>query len=218
MIKISVDEYAAKLTRPFLMASLATVDHYLISAYSCFGAMAWHRHLDEDELFLGYSGTASIETSWGSAQLSVGELVTVPKGLPHRSTSGVPAVLLLVQTRGLASRRNGHQPCQGLAKGQLRKVSVAQEAARLTDVFQPRRIAVSDSLGVSVQICLGSQEWHAHEGDQLVLCHYGQMTVEGVGQTERITRGELVVLRAGEHHRVVSPEPSTAVTMAQMRD
>jgi quercetin dioxygenase-like cupin family protein len=217
VIKISVDHYAAKLTRPFLMASLASVDHFLISVYSCMGAMAWHRHLDEDELFMGYSGTATIETSWGNAQVSIGELVTVPKGLPHRSYAAELALLLLVQTRGFAARRNGYQPRLGSTKGQIRKVSVAQEAARLTDVFQPRRIAMTDSLGVSVQICLGAQEWHAHEGDQLILCHYGHLTVEGVGQSERIGRGELVVLEAGELHRVVSPEPSTAITMAQVR-
>ncbi len=196
------------------MAGLTMVDHYLVSVYSCFGAMAWHRHLDEDELFMGYSGTGTIETAWGRAGLSFAEMVRVPKGLPHRSMAEAPAILLLVQTRGFPPRRNGYLPEYPARGASFVKASVAQEAARLTDVFQPRRIAFCDTLGISVQICLGAQQWHTHEGDQLIFCQYGELKVEGIGATERAARGEMVMVGRGERHRVVAEEPATAVVMA----
>ena len=215
MLKVNLEEQARKLTKPFLMVSLAMVDYYLVSLYSCHGAMAWHRHLDEDELFMGYSGTATIETTWGGVALSFAELVTVPKGLTHRSLSLAPAMLLLVQTRGLVSRRNGFQPSYRPKGGKLQKVSVAQEAARLNDIFTPRRIARSDSLAVSVQICLGTQQWHAHQGDQLIFCQYGQLLVESESQFAPLNRGEFAVVAARERHRIVAREPATALVMAQ---
>ena len=216
MRKVSVEQYVEKLTRPFLMASLATLDHFLVSLYSCHGAMTWHRHLDEDELFMGFAGMATIETSWGGVSLSYAELATVPKGLQHRSVSVMPAMLLLVQTRGFPWRRNGHQRVYASKGGRLEKVSVAQEAARLNDVYAPRRIATSDTLGVSVQICLGSQQWHSHQGDQLIFCQHGQMIVESDEGAAPLLRGEFVVVKAGERHRVVAGEPATAVVMAVM--
>ncbi|MGQ9554954.1 MAG: cupin domain-containing protein [Anaerolineae bacterium] len=216
MHKVNVEEYAQRLTKPFLVMGLALVDNYLVSVYSCHGAMSWHRHLDEDELFMGYSGTGMIETAWGRASLGFTEILTVPKGLPHRSLSVMPAHLLLVQTRGLPERRNGHQQVYVGREGRIEKVSVAQEAARLNDVYLPRRIAMSDALGVSVQICLGAQQWHRHQGDQLIFCQYGQLTVECEDTSEVVSRGEFAVISAGERHRVSAVEPATAVVMARV--
>jgi quercetin dioxygenase-like cupin family protein len=214
--KVHVERYAERLTRPFLMAGLAMVDHYLVSAYSCMGTMAWHRHLDEDEMFIGYSGTGTVETTWGNASLGFCELVTVPKGLAHRSSATQPAVMLLVQTRGQYHRRNGQQRFADGSEGRISKVSVAVEAAKLNDVYMPRRIAVCDTLGVSVQVCLGSQQWHRHQGDQLIFCQYGQLAIEGEGGRAEVARGEFVLVEAGEQHRVSAGEPATAMVMARV--
>lgn len=216
MRKIDIEHAAQRLSKPFMMAGLAMVDNYLVSIYSCHGAMPWHRHLDEDELFMGYGGTASIETSWGNAHLGFAEIVSVPKGLPHRSLAALPALVLMVQTRGLPERRNGHQPIFVNRAGKVAKVSVAQETAQLQDVYQPRRLAMCDSLAVSMQICLGAQQWHRHAGDQLIFCQYGGFDIESESGGERAERGELAIVRNGERHRVVALEPATAVVMARV--
>jgi len=214
--KVNVREYAQKLTKPFLVARLAMVDNYLVSIYSCHGAMTWHRHLDEDELFIGYGGTATIETAWGAATLSFSDILRVPKGLPHRSVSIAPATLLMVQTRGLPARRNGYQRVYAGDEGTIKKISVEKETARLRDVYVPKRLTTTDTLGISVQICLGAQQWHAHEGDQLILCQHGQLLVEGEGVAAPAMRGEIVVVPGGERHRIVAAEPATAVGMARV--
>ena len=215
MTKISIDRLAVRLTRPFLVTGLATVGYHRVSLYFCLGAMGWHRHLDEDELFLGYTGTTTVETSWGDAALPPGHLVRVPKGLPHRCYSAAPTVVVLVQTRGLAGRRNGHQAHIG-STGQVEPVSLAQQAARITDVYSPRRVALADGLAISVQVCLGAQDWHRHEGEQLILCHQGRLAVQSDGRDEVLGPGELLVVATGKLHRVVSLEPATAVTMAEV--
>jgi len=214
MFKISVEEYARRLDRPFLVAELAQVDNYLVSVYSCQGVMAWHRHLDEDELFMGYDGAATLETPWGATSLSFAELVTVPKGLPHRSLSVAPATLLLVQTRGLPWRRNGHQP--GIpGVGRIEKVSIAAEAAQLSGFYSPRRIATSDSLAVSVEICFGPEQWHTHPVDELVFCQYGQLLLETEEAIAPLMRGEFAVVRAGERHCLEAGQPATVVLFSK---
>lgn len=45
----------------------------------------WHVHPESDEAFLVVEGTLEIEFEQGSVQISAGELVTVPKGVRHRT-------------------------------------------------------------------------------------------------------------------------------------
>jgi len=214
--KRSINHIAARLTQPFLMAGIAGVGYHRLSVYSCLGAMGWHRHLDEDEVFLGHTGTLTLETSWGDVALPPGHLIRIPKGLPHRSYAAALALALLVQTDGLPNRRNGHQPPSNPGSGRLGAVSVADQAARLINVYHPRRLAVSDGLALSVQVCLGAQDWHRHDGEQLVLCYQGHIAVEAQGGQVTLAPGELTLVEAGAFHRVVAAEPATAVTMAEI--
>lgn len=214
--KYDINDYISRLIHPFMVASITAVDNYLVSAYSCYGNMTWHRHLDEDELFIGYNGTAVIETSWGAVSLSYSELLTVPKGLPHRSSSNEPAALLLVQTKGMPARRNGHLGNGYSEKGRLRKVSLAREAGQLGDVYLPQRVAMSDSLSVSVQICLGAQQWHSHQGGQLIFCQNGRLIIQANPGEYVCERGQMVLVRPGELHRVVANEPATAMVLARV--
>ncbi len=55
------------------------------------------RHTDQDELFLVYSGTISLESDWGTVILRPGELAVIPKGLGHRSSALMRSHVLLVK-------------------------------------------------------------------------------------------------------------------------
>lgn len=48
------------------------------------GAFCWHRHDDEDELFLVLEGTLRIELREREILLEAGELFVVPRGVEHR--------------------------------------------------------------------------------------------------------------------------------------
>ena len=48
------------------MIDLTQMDDLALSVFLCQGTMPFHRHLDQDELFMVHSGTISIESDWGN--------------------------------------------------------------------------------------------------------------------------------------------------------
>lgn len=47
---------ANRIGRPFAAVTLAAVGDLAVSVYVCQGQVNWHKHLDEDELFLVHEG------------------------------------------------------------------------------------------------------------------------------------------------------------------
>jgi mannose-6-phosphate isomerase-like protein (cupin superfamily) len=48
------------------------------------GQFIWHRHQNEDELFLVLKGVLRLDFRDGSVTLNPGELFVVPRGMEHR--------------------------------------------------------------------------------------------------------------------------------------
>lgn len=63
------------------------------------GEFVWHRHADEDELFLVVKGTLTIELRDGAVTLGPGELAVIPKGVEHRPVARDEVQLMLVEPR-----------------------------------------------------------------------------------------------------------------------
>jgi len=61
------------------------------------GEFQWHRHSNEDELFLVVSGDLRIDLPDESIHLSAGEFLVVPKGVDHRSVAESEAEVLLFE-------------------------------------------------------------------------------------------------------------------------
>src|SRR5512145_2735941 len=84
VVKINLAE---KLTRfddhwnPRIIADLNDSHVKLVKVQ---GEFVWHRHADEDELFLVLRGALTIELRDGSMMLGPGEMVVIPKGVEHR--------------------------------------------------------------------------------------------------------------------------------------
>ena len=106
---ISIADQAGRLTEPFTMIDLASIDDLVLSVFLCQGTLPRHRHLDQDELFLVHSGTISLESDWGTAILRPGEMAVAPKGVGHRSSSLLNSQVLLLQPRLMVNRRNGNR-------------------------------------------------------------------------------------------------------------
>ena len=45
----------------------------------------WHSHPDSDECFLAIEGTLVLEFDEGSVELQPGQMITVPRGIRHRT-------------------------------------------------------------------------------------------------------------------------------------
>jgi len=61
------------------------------------GPFVWHKHDDEDELFLVVQGSLRIEFRDGVAELGEGEMVVVPRGVEHRPVADKEAHVLLFE-------------------------------------------------------------------------------------------------------------------------
>lgn len=63
------------------------------------GEYAWHKHDDEDELFIILSGQLKMETSAGMFVMKPGEFVVMPKGVMHRPVAEEEVSILLIEPK-----------------------------------------------------------------------------------------------------------------------
>lgn len=61
------------------------------------GEFEWHRHTDEDELFLVVEGRLQMHLRDRVLELLPGELVIVPRGVEHKPVAPRPAKVLLFE-------------------------------------------------------------------------------------------------------------------------
>ena len=69
------------------------------------GEFVWHRHPDEDELFIVVNGRLTIELRNGVVSLGPGELVVIPRGVEHRPVAREEVQLMLIEPK--ATRHTG---------------------------------------------------------------------------------------------------------------
>jgi len=89
---------------PFEPVDLAHVDDFVLRCSLVKGEFHWHRHADQDELFLCHSGRLCVETRKMKAELLPGEGVVVPRGVEHRTSSTEGAVALVFERRETKSK------------------------------------------------------------------------------------------------------------------
>jgi quercetin dioxygenase-like cupin family protein len=80
------------------------VDDFVLRCSLVKGDFHWHRHTDQDELFLCHSGSLCVETREEKIVLSPGEGTVVPKGVEHRTSSAEGAVALVFERRETKSK------------------------------------------------------------------------------------------------------------------
>ena len=88
----------------FSPVDLAYVDDFVLRCSRVKGEFHWHRHLDQDELFLCHGGSLCVETREGRIVLAPGEGVVVPKGVEHRTLSAEGATALVFERRETRSK------------------------------------------------------------------------------------------------------------------
>ncbi len=87
MSKINLHEKLARITehwRPKLVAELNGQEVKLVKMR---GEFVWHRHENEDELFLVLEGVLRVEFRDHGVEVSRGEIIVVPRGVEHRTVA-----------------------------------------------------------------------------------------------------------------------------------
>ena len=168
-VKINIAEQATQLAEPFTMVDLAQIDDLALSVFLCQGTLPFHRHLDQDELFLPYSGAIHLETDWGNLHLRPGDAAVVPKGVGHRSSSLQRSLVLLLQPRLMITRRNGHRRLYAREDEQgLPRVSVPAVGHDLEADFEPVPLIDVDTFALTLTVCQGMGPWR-----QVDSCDHG---------------------------------------------
>jgi len=180
--KLNLKDVARRLDRPFAMIDMALVGDMMVSLYLCQGMLAWHRHLDQDELFWVHQGVILLETERGEVRLRPGEMSIVHKGLAHRSSSPFPSTVILIRCAVMPERKNGRRFLYGTRESPPQRVSLNAVAESLRVPFQPRTVIhIEDS---AVQVMRGEGEWplmEPHPHDALLLSLAGTAMIYEVG-------------------------------------
>lgn len=210
---------ANRIGRPFAVVTLAAIGDLALSVYVCQGQVNWHRHLDEDELFLVHEGVIGLETERGNLTLHAEELAVVPKGVMHRSGSTLRSVIVLIRAAVLTERKNGHRSHALDTDPPLEKVRLARASTMLTVPYQPvalARVENFDMLLMSAQ-GFGPQETAPSYG-ALWFTVRGSAGIEAAeGAGARLAAGELTIVPAGAEYRLHAAQPALLLTLARTR-
>jgi len=211
--KVDLTAVAKKLTEPYMLVELAQVEEFVARLFICQGGIAWHKHIDEDELFFVYEGEISLESEWGNHTLRTGELAVVPKGVTHRSTSSIRSVVLLFERRLFSNRQDGKRRLFVL-RGQdtLKKASV-QEAAEGLAPFSPLDLAPVEGFVAQVVVYQGRSSWGRNLQTLLLFLQAGQVELETDEGRTKIKCGEIARMPKGLAHRLLAEERAVALLL-----
>jgi len=209
---------ADKLQRPFAMTPLASVADLTLSLYVCQGQINWHRHPDEDELFLVYEGVVQLDTERGRLTLHSEELAVVPKGLGHRTGSQLRSVVILIRPTVLSDRKNGQRHRHLDTDPPIEKVRLARVQATLGASFQAVTVAqVEDFELVLMSVEGEGPEEAAQAHDSLWFAMRGavHLALDGT-PAATLEAGDLVRLPAGQPYRLAASQPSIVLALVRL--
>lgn len=215
--KIDIAEAAAALTEPYSLRELLYVGDLVVRVAICQGAMAWHKHMDADELFFAIEGEILLESEWGNNILTSGEIAVIPKGVGHRSNSIRRSVLLQYQRTVMPDRTNGQRRTFAEAEEEkVEKVNIPARAGELSQAFSPSDIARVDSGLVQVFLSEGVEEWHtSQEHHRALLVWEGEAILESEMGGLSLGSREMALIPRGVSHRLDSEDRAVVVVFSQ---
>lgn len=215
---VGIDAAAGLLQQPFQMRPLVSLGHLVLSVFICQGQMEWHKHLDEDELFLVHEGVIGLDTDRGNLSLHAEELVVVPRGVMHRSKSMLRSVVVLLRPAALTERTNGHRRFYATDdEPPLEKVRLSPTLAVAGEPFRPVTVGQVDDHEVLALTGRGiGPQWTAAPQGALWLVVRGGLRVEtGAGTVAQLSAGDLTLVPGGADYRLTCPGPSLLLTAAR---
>jgi mannose-6-phosphate isomerase-like protein (cupin superfamily) len=108
--KISIPEQAHAVTEEWKNFVAAEVNDHVVRASVLKRDFHWHHHANSDEAFLVVEGELWIDFEEGSVLLKPGEMLTVPKGVRHRTRPNGRRVNLTFEHRDTDVRGDCEQP------------------------------------------------------------------------------------------------------------
>lgn len=97
MQKVNLEEKLALFSEHWSPKIVAELNGQHVKLAKLLGEFVWHRHADEDELFLVLLGSLAIHLRDRVVHLEPGELFVVPRGVEHKPVAEREAQVLLLE-------------------------------------------------------------------------------------------------------------------------
>ncbi len=115
MRKVAIRDEITSLSGYWSQKVIAEANGQLFKVAKGTGDINWHKHDDQDELFILYGGRMSIDLRTGEIPLTEGDLFVVPKGIEHRVRAAEEAEFLIVGLN-ITSTAEGGKPAWSFAE------------------------------------------------------------------------------------------------------
>ena len=95
--KVNLAEKLASFTEHWVPKVVGELNGQYVKVVKFEGEYVWHRHADEDELFLVLRGRIRIELRDRTVTLEEGEFFIVPRGVEHKPAADETAHVMLFE-------------------------------------------------------------------------------------------------------------------------
>jgi len=102
-IRINLKEKLAAVTEHWHPALVDTIDDYDIKIVKLLGDFVWHKHAEEDELFVVLNGTFRMDFRDRQVTLRAGEMIVVQRGTEHKPYAERECEVLLLERQGVVN-------------------------------------------------------------------------------------------------------------------
>jgi quercetin dioxygenase-like cupin family protein len=109
MRKINIRDEIASLDEYWSQKVIAEANGQLFKVAKGIGEINWHKHDDQDELFILYKGCLTIQLRTGNIELLEGEMFVIPKGVEHCAKAEAEAAFVIVGLN-ITSNKQGGKP------------------------------------------------------------------------------------------------------------
>lgn len=104
MDKVSIDKMIDLLKEPWLPLDVFNVNDTLVRLVKIKGKYHWHKHQNQDELFITLKGQLKINFEDRQIILEEGEGFVVKKGIIHQTESDEETVVFLVEPKDIITK------------------------------------------------------------------------------------------------------------------
>ncbi len=100
MEKVNLGDKLARFSEHWAPRIVGELNGQHVKLVKVSGEFVWHRHADEDELFLVLSGHLTVQLRDGAVELDPGEFLIVPRGVEHKPAAETETCVLLLEPAG----------------------------------------------------------------------------------------------------------------------
>ena len=120
MDKVNLQEKLATFNDYFNQRIVAELNGQAVKLAKFVGEFVWHRHDDEDELFMVMKGRFRMEFRDRDVWLEEGEMLVVPRGVEHRPVADEEVHILLFEPA--STLNTGNREDSELTRRELERI------------------------------------------------------------------------------------------------